>query len=157
MSLAIVYRVDQAGWADAEIYDEHSRVRLTASYVSDTLTQLAESALAVLDGADTARVVFEEEPGEQHVVFRSFPNRASSIVEIRRFADEPPDPKASRAYSVVGKLAASRREFATAVESALSAVLAECGIHGYERRWGLPFPVALHTKLRKRLLETRAP
>jgi hypothetical protein len=62
--LEIDYRVERAGWALAKISDGEETIEMAASYLHDTLKELAESTLQIINGTKNARVVFMDEPGE---------------------------------------------------------------------------------------------
>ncbi len=58
----ITYDVEDAGWATA-IFDDGKEVRITVSYLHDSLKDLAKSVLD-LESGKMAKVLFMDEPGE---------------------------------------------------------------------------------------------
>ena len=64
------YKVFDAGWAMMKITCGKDYVELTASYLHDSLRDLASAVLALIDGAREATAIFMDESGEHHVNFR---------------------------------------------------------------------------------------
>jgi len=62
--ISIRYTVQGAGWAVATISNGHETVEAEVSYLHDTLHELSDSTLQLINGSSEARVVFMDEPGE---------------------------------------------------------------------------------------------
>lgn len=62
--LVIDYRLAGASWADCTIRVDRRECEVSASYLSDALGNLVLAAVAVLAGAHSISVAFDEEPGE---------------------------------------------------------------------------------------------
>lgn len=58
------FRLTGVGWAECCIVCGEKLLKFTASYLSDALGQLATAALLMHLGAPSARISFDEEPGE---------------------------------------------------------------------------------------------
>ncbi len=120
-AFSVRYTLDGPGWAEAVVSDEHRSVRLTASYVHDSLADLASAALAVLKGAPKITVTFEDEPGELNLVYQALSEAGQTFVEVRLPGDWG-------RYTVVERFEVTRRAFAEATLEALEAVLDEHGV-----------------------------
>ncbi len=57
------YHLGTAGWSTATVSDDERTVALTASYLSDALGDLTRAVIALLQGAEQARLTWDEEPG----------------------------------------------------------------------------------------------
>ncbi len=68
---SIKYEVSDEGWADIEISDGLDIVRFPASYIYDSLRDLAEMALKLRKGAREAKAIFMTEPGSFHLMATS--------------------------------------------------------------------------------------
>ena len=64
MTLTIDYRLTGSGWADCTVRADGKACEISASYLSDALGNLVLAAVAVLAGAHSISVGFDEEPGE---------------------------------------------------------------------------------------------
>jgi hypothetical protein len=132
--MRIEYRVEDAGWATVDVVCSGHHLQMTASYLHDSLRELARMALAV-DVEDESRVVFMDEPGEHHLIVR---RETAEIlrVEVRYFQDW----KSWNMDDGDGELrlqcATSPAELRWQVLAALRSVLAECGVDGYREKWG---------------------
>lgn len=70
VSFTINYSLGRAGWAFATVSNNAEYVEMTASYLHDSLRDLALCGIALLKGADRASTVFMDEPGEHHLLFK---------------------------------------------------------------------------------------
>ncbi|MEM6854404.1 MAG: hypothetical protein AAF593_08345 [Planctomycetota bacterium] len=142
------YSLDGTGWATASFQDGDSEVALTASYLHDSLGDLAQSAIDLRKGESTSTVVFMDEPGEHHLVLSQ--NRDGVLVlELRWFDDwaswgmYPADQ-----FDVVYTAQTTVDEFIAVVFRTLEQVLAEWGLEGYKKKWiEHPFPKKVFRKL----------
>jgi hypothetical protein len=64
------YGLEDAGWATVTLECGDQRVEMAASYLHDSLRDLATAARAIVSGAAEATVVFMDEPGEHELVVR---------------------------------------------------------------------------------------
>lgn len=153
MQFRIDFRVTNHGWADVEIADGLSVAAFKASYLHDSLLELANAAIALLAGAQECSAVFMDEPGEHHVVFRRFSGIGASFVEIRRFDDWASwGIHQKDEFSVVSKYFMDSRAFAEAVEATLSREHERLGEIEYRRRWvENDFPTRKLSELREAL------
>ena len=62
--LKIDYRLTGSGWAECTIHADGRECEMSASYLSDALGKLVLAGVAVLAGAQSVSVGFDEEPGE---------------------------------------------------------------------------------------------
>lgn len=63
------YELHRAGWATASIRHGDVSVDMAASYLHDSLRELAGAAYSMSRGSMESRVVFMDEPGEHQVTF----------------------------------------------------------------------------------------
>lgn len=148
MSFTLKYDLEGAGWAMAIIQDKEERLCITVSYLHDSLRELAEAARALASGANSARVVFMDEPGEIQLLL----NRTNSglCYEARWFDDwnswgmHPPD-----RFKVVFSGRTTVCRFAGEVTDQLETLLQEHGLAGYREKWvESDFPEDLLIQLR---------
>jgi len=134
------YRVLDAGWAKVEISCDEAHIELTASYLHDSLRDLASAALALVNGAREVTVIFMDEPGEHHVVFRRADGENVDL-DILWYSDYKSwgigSGPAETRLSCHTRLAHVRGQ----VFSALKEILAEDGIDGYREKWEYEFPL----------------
>ncbi|MEO0423151.1 MAG: hypothetical protein AAF184_12490 [Pseudomonadota bacterium] len=137
--LTIDYVLDGTGWATA-VWDHGTRVEMTASYLHDSLDELAESVL-VLRRSSEMKVSFFDEPGEHQVVL----HREGEVLSysIRWFHDWvewglcSPD-----RFRVVAEGTVLFARYSQQVSSVLYRLLREHGEDGYRSKWvEHPFPI----------------
>jgi hypothetical protein len=68
--MRINYELEHAGWATVTLECGGQQVTMAASYLHDSLRDLARASHSLVEGAEEATVVFMSEPGEHHVVMR---------------------------------------------------------------------------------------
>ena len=132
----ISYDLGEAGWATATVRSaEGGEVDMIASYLSDSLRDLAEATLRLCAGAPEATVVFMDEPGEHHLVLRR--NDGDRLTyEVRWFDDwaswgsHPPD-----RYFVALKGQTTVRRLRRQVVNVLGDLDETFGPEGYRERW----------------------
>ena len=61
MTMTFSYHLDGAGWATATIANEGQHRDMTASYLSDSLLEMTQAAICLLEGADAVRFSFDDE------------------------------------------------------------------------------------------------
>lgn len=61
------YELHEHGWAAARICHGEVSVEMTASYLHDSLRELANAAFSISRGSAESRVVFMDEPGEHQL------------------------------------------------------------------------------------------
>jgi hypothetical protein len=133
MSLAIDYRLLNAGWAECTVRVGSVSQELSASYLSDALGNLVLAAVAVLAGLHCVATSFDEEPGE----YRWVAERASGTdisPKVLAF-DELWGNKPNHEGKVLVETTCHPLVFGEAVHKAASAVLAQHGEAGYKERW----------------------
>jgi hypothetical protein len=150
MGFSLTYDLEGAGWAMARIQDGEHKVDATVSYLHDTLRDLGEAACAMRDEAESARVVFMDEPGEVQLLLA----RHDDVLdyELRWFDDwnswgMHPDDKFQTIFR--GSMTVAR--FCDEVRKELEALLAEHGEDGYKQKWlEHEFPTDLLRELRNK-------
>lgn len=71
--IEIDYILEDAGWAIVKISNEYKQIVLSASYLHDSLKNLAESAIE-LNTKQEKTVIFMDEPGEYWLVLKKLDN-----------------------------------------------------------------------------------
>ena len=129
------YVLYNAGWAEARVTTEEHTVRMTASYVHDSVAELVNALLELRVGAAEARVVFMNEPGEHHLrLVRGDGEQLS--VEVRWYRDwaswglmSPED------YQIVLETATTVTELTEQVLESLDTILDTFRVEGYQEKW----------------------
>ena len=85
LSLSISYIVEDAGWAKITISDGDEEIVNDVSYLHDSLRDLANLAIEMRSGANTAKAIFMDEPGELQLVVTKNQNQID--FEVRWFKD----------------------------------------------------------------------
>jgi hypothetical protein len=143
------YRIAFIGEVEARLADECDTATVTASWVTeDTLGDLLEALVALLEGAAETRCSWEEEPGEYRWIF----TRTNGQVELRvlGFADlddHEPDERGELVFATRQDL----QVLAAAIVDGITAMLAEYGEDGYQE-WMDPFPTQMLARLRELLI-----
>ncbi len=151
--MTLSYILDDAGWASATISHDGQRREMVASYLSDPVAEMADAAICLLQGADSVRFSFLDEPGEH----RCYVTRVEgSDVQIRvLWLDDCmpalPDERGTDVFACRCSLA----RFCGEVLSCLQHLLAEHGIEGYKQRWiDSDFPSERFERLRALIYES---
>ncbi len=132
--LRFAYILDGTGWATATLGDATYKIAMTASYLNDSLGELAQTAVSLRDGDTVATVVFMDEPGEHHLVLERVGDDLR--IQVRWFDDW-----ASRGlypvdqFDTVLETHGTVQEFVAVVTGALDNVLKEWGTKGYKVKW----------------------
>ncbi len=124
------------GWATATLrLGDTQPVVMVASYLHDSLRDLAGALIALDGGAEVARVVLMDEPGEHHVLMRRV-GESDLEIEVRWFDDwaswnmHPPED-----YTTIARGVVRWRTFRGAIVSCMQRLLGELGAEGYRKRW----------------------
>jgi hypothetical protein len=134
--------LSEAGWAHVTLECGDQRVEMTASYLHDSLRDLAGGARALATGATDVRIVFMDEPGEHELILR---RRTDGNVDLEVFWYD--DWKSWGVGGINGKPKLSGTTSVAHVRgqvlSELRRLLEENGEAGYLKRWiQHPFPTA---------------
>jgi len=126
------YGLEDAGWATVTLECTDQRVEMAASYLHDSLRDLASAARALVRGAAEVKVVFMDEPGEHEVILR----RAGEDVDVEVLWYEG---LKSLRYDGEGKRKLLGRTSVAHVRgqvlSELKRLLDENGEVGYQQKW----------------------
>ncbi|MDN3546691.1 hypothetical protein QWZ02_19755 [Kinneretia asaccharophila] len=133
MSLSIEYYLAGSGWAECKVQFGEARCEVSASYLSDALGNLVLAAVAVLAGAHSISVGFDEEPGEYRwAIARSGNNQIDiRLLEFQELWGNRPDAEGK----VLMHFAVEPLDFGEAVAAAASRVLEQYGLAGYKDKW----------------------
>jgi hypothetical protein len=121
------------GWADCTVRTDGKDYDISASYLSDALGKLVLAAAAVLAGAHSISVGFDEEPGEYRwaVVHTDNGTVRLTVLSFQELWGNRPDADGTPLCSWTGHPV----DFGRAVRDAAEAVLKKHGLSGYKERW----------------------
>jgi hypothetical protein len=144
--MTLSYILGRAGWATVTISHDTHRLEMIASYLSDSLAEMTQSAICLLERADSVRFFFEDEPGEHRCIVT---RTGDSQVKIRIlwFDDcaDFPDERGSEVFACTCTVA----RFCGEVLSCLQRLLDEHGVDGYKQKWvEHDFPMERFERLR---------
>jgi hypothetical protein len=143
------YWLTGSGWSEGHLGLGGRWITMTASYLGDALGELLGAVLALCDGAEHARVSWDEEPGEYRWLF----DRDGDDVHVRVlwFDDlwnELPDDRGEERLAGTVALAS----LAEAVASGARKALDRYGEQGYREKWPEhDFPTAALTAIEAHL------
>lgn len=133
--LLIDYALLESGWAQCSILYENQTVDVAASYLNDSLGELAFAAHHLACGGEISAVVFMNEPGEHHLVFTRISDLECRFT-LTWFDD---DVSHARRPLPSSKLLMSGtvliRSLANQVYNLLVRLLEQYGTTGYKSRW----------------------
>lgn len=140
--MRLYYDLHDAGWATVTVECGDQNVQMTASYLHDSLLDLASAACALVKNETEATVVFMDEPGEHQMVMHRINDKEIDLEILWyddwhswKMHDGPGHPRLSGRTT----LAHVRGQ----VLSELRRLLNENGEAGYLEKWGEhPFPMA---------------
>ncbi len=137
--ISFTYQLTGSGWALATIANEHSEMKVPASYLCDALRDFVD-AVQSLFVAETAKCLWEQEPG---LVVWEFGRDGPNIM-VKVYWDEWDQ----QGETFVGHDDLLR--FGGQVDRELDRLLATWGEDGYRKKWHLyPFPRESHSKLKQ--------
>jgi hypothetical protein len=152
MMIHFEYILADAGWADAIVSSGTNKIEMTVSYLHDTLKQLGESMLSILNGEKEATTIFMDEPGEHHMILRRQSDEHVEV-EVRWYEDWAswkmyPSDK----YQTLLKENESIQILAKEIINAMDKIYQEQGMKGYKEKWGEhDFPKKEYNELKTRL------
>jgi hypothetical protein len=126
------FRLIGTGWAEGRIAVGDSSATPTASYLSDALGDLIRTVCALLEGAEDARMSWEEEPGEYRWIFE----RSGSEVRTRLLAlDDVYDDAPDEDGEILLDATCALSDLGLGVASGAQHLLNELGQEEYHARW----------------------
>lgn len=140
MGVTISYELTGAGWADCTLHIDDKFVRVSASYLSHALEDLASAVAAALRGHPCAKASCAEEPGEYRWIFepRADGRVRVRILEFQELWGDRPDSEGKELLSAECRL----RTLAGALLSELQRIDRDLGRKGYREKWiDADFPV----------------
>lgn len=144
MKLTFTYRLVGRGWSEAILSDGVRHVTITASYLDDAITLLAEAVIALLQTANRASCNWADEPGEYRwLLDRRGDDLSITILWFDQTFSRKPDEAGRVVFSVEGTL----RRFAVQLRNQLQELLERHGAEGYKQLWGYDFPFSDYEKL----------
>ena len=127
------YRLTGTGWASCRVAINEKSTKVTASYLSDGLGELADAIRHISAGGETAKCSFDEEPGEYRWIFNKLINQRIRIVLL--FFDELWGGKPDTEGQLLVDELCDLRELDIATKIMLENVLLENGLDGYKEKW----------------------
>ena len=135
------YRLTGKGWAECFLQIGGASSTITASYLSDPVSDLIVASEQLLQGAVEQRVSFLEEPGEFRLILS--PETPSLLhVRVLSFTDSHPH-RPDSAGSIIFDSQCDLLRFARAVSRTFQSVLDLHGVVGYKELWSTSdFPLS---------------
>jgi hypothetical protein len=140
--IRFAYTLRSHGWARAVVGNENAEASLTASYLSDALSDFVDG-VQELFANDSAECIWQQEPGEFHWKFRRVGVRC--VVAVFWNGEKKP------IFSGEDDLL----HFSSQVADTLLRLLDEHGEKAYLETWGYPFPHEADRKLRQAITVER--
>ena len=142
------YSLGGTGWATATVANDGKSVSMPASYLHDSLRDLAKAVLRLRDGESEALVIFVDEPGEHHLTLRRLSDDVT--VEVQRtnlWTNGKPIPPGEGRTLFEARVPFS--ELQRAVLTALDDLMSSLGVVRYKEKWvEHDFPTAEYQQLR---------
>lgn len=136
------YKLCGSGWAEARIQHGQVDLTMTASYLHDSLRELAIAAKTISRGSGETRVVFMDEPGEHQLFLRREPSSSDVHYSVTWFNDW--DSWGMRRIKGSRQLCdgvVSVRRFVQQVHALLWSLFSRLGESEYRAQWvEHPFP-----------------
>ena len=144
------YKLTGAGWALATLEMGTQKIEMTVSYLHDSLANLTEVLLILMQAPSSGSVVFMEEPGEHEMILTRTNDQLE--IEIKWFDDWASwDMYPKDQFKSVLKTKENFWEAYTIFKKAIESVLNEHGLDGYKDKWGEhDFPEMELLELKKR-------
>ena len=148
--MKLQYELTGTGWSRAVVEADGNTVNLTASYLSDPLSDMAAGAIALLQGSKEVRFSFDEEPGEYRwiIIAEEAEIIRVTILEFQELWGNEPDERGKTLLDT----RTTRREFASEVLEVLNHLKATLGEAAYKEQWvQSDFPTEKHDILKSLL------
>lgn len=131
--LRISYALVGTGWSTCVVEAGSQRAEVTASYLSNALSNLVLSALSMASGFRTVVFGFDEEPGEYRWVLEVTDNNTVRLrlLEFPELWGHEPN----EAGRLLLEVSTTPVAYAKAVQTCASAVLEQYGAAGYAEKW----------------------
>ncbi|WP_157670219.1 hypothetical protein [Chitinibacter sp. GC72] len=133
MPFTIDYSLTGTGWAECIISSKDYKCEISASYLSDALGSLVVSAIAILSGAQTISIGFDEEPGEYRWCIKLIDadKIQLTILGFTQLWGLLPDSEGDQLFSTE----LTTIEFGIAIRDAAQNIFNKHGVVGYKERW----------------------
>jgi deoxyribodipyrimidine photolyase len=143
------------GWLNVELSVGDRTYSFYPSYTPyDSIGELVEALLTILDGRDKAAVRWNDEPTEHEFIFKSKGNRANLRVYLIRVASTIKT-QAKREPELVFAFDGSVYEVIRPFWKAIRDLQSRQSLDEYRERWGRPFPQVEAEELTERIKELR--
>lgn len=151
--MTLSYILHEAGWATAAIEHDGRQREMRVSYLGDALLMMLERTILLLEGADSIRFGFADEPGgHEFVVTRG--STDSVHVQVFSYQRDGDDEIGNEVFACSSTTA----EFCQQVFECCKRVLDEHGEEGYKERWyAHEFPTETFEHLSRMLFPPRRP
>lgn len=133
--MQINYVLNDAGWAEGWVSASDCSVRMNVSYLHDSLQELSDAVLQLHQGTTRAAVVFMDEPGEHHLLFKRRGGEQIAV-EIRWYTDWASwDMHSPADYKVCLETTCTVTELTVQVLEILQTIHETLGLEGYRKKW----------------------
>jgi hypothetical protein len=150
MTLSFV--LDGAGWATATVTVDSRFREMTVSYLSDSLAEMTQAAVCLLEGADSVRFSFDDEPGEHGCIVTRIRESEAQVLVLwfEELWSDLPDERGLEVFICT----CSVSRFCGEVLACLQRLLDKHGLDGYKERWvSHDFPSEKFERLRRLVYE----
>lgn len=137
MHFSLGYELHEHGWASAVLRNDEGDFEMTASYLRDTLRELAIAAYQISRGESDQLVVFMDEPGEHQLRITQL-GRGECSYSVDWYEDWQSwgiNSIGSRCPKRITEGVVSSRRFRQQVHTILWSLYRKFGIDGYKSRW----------------------
>ena len=144
--MKIEYNLLETGWAEFTFRNSEKSIEVSASYLHDSLLELAEATLLLCKGSKEADVTFVEEPGHHRLILKR--NGQDRInLKFQWFKEWPT--RKEKPDQEVFKIDASLTELKEQVLGVLKHIEEQIGPDEYHKLWkNHEFPSKQYQRLR---------
>lgn len=149
----INYRLSGLGWAECLLDVNGHELNMLASYLSDALKSLINATIKMLGGNNYSWAYFVGEPTGYTWKFNRIDQHRAYLKIVYNDFNEEDDNKDNRSSLLEVKI--DIYEFAESLDKALSNLLRNYGLNGYQEQWAEdPFPLTRYYRLKELLKKT---
>ena len=151
----INYRLSGLGWAECLVDVNGQEINTLASYLSDALKSLINATIKMLSGNSRSWAYFAGEPTGYTWKFSSIDQHRTRLRIVYNGFDEDSNDDNENIYPSLLDVEINKYEFAESLDRALSNLLRNYGLDGYQEQWAeYPFPLTRYYRLKELLKKT---
>jgi len=145
----LTYSLSGKGWATLQVCNKNEQHTFIVSYLHDSLKELSEATLQLMDKKEKALVSFMDEPGELQL--EMVKHKETGMIRITgRGYENTFGSFNNESFSILFSFEVRLFSFAKAVFLVMDAIYSEGGMKGYLEKWGMhDFPIENYKLLQK--------